>query len=289
MDIESKLLDLGYQVISVCTTGEEEVRKTTELHPDLILMDIVLKGKMDGIEAAQKIRMLDNNAIIFVTANNDDETLQRAKITEPYAYIQKPVSSRELHVAVEVALYKHAAQKEISTQLQQLTAMCMVDKAILNNHDPRQALRVALHQITFQLELDAAAVLLCDPISFTFNFFEGYGFRSPTYRNLCMSLGNDFSTIFSHPEQFEINQDILSSGNESRLDYDNEENFISYIVMPLYSKDKLKGILEVFRRSPIDAKPEWVEFLKALANQAAVAIDNASMLDELNTANLMIM
>ena len=139
MDIEDKLKALGYQVVSICTTGEEAVQTALELHPDLILMDIYLKGKMDGIGAAEIIRAQESIAVIYLTASNDEATLERAKITEPYAYIEKPISSRELHIAVEVAIYKHTAEREISTQLQQITAMCMVEAAILNNHDPHHA------------------------------------------------------------------------------------------------------------------------------------------------------
>ena len=286
MDIESKLKELGYQVVSICTTGEEAVHRALDLHPDLILMDIYLNGKMDGIEAAQEIRAHESIAMIYVTASNDDVTLQRAKITEPYGYIQKPVSSRELHIAVEVAIYKHAVQREISIQLQHVTAMCMVDEAILNNHDPHQTLRVALHQIAFQLDLDAAAVLLFSPFSRSLEFFEGYGFRTASFREMCVNLGKEFVSGPFQARQIEQVEDLAKDQKKTSLDRTNGEGFIGYIVLPLYCKDQLKGILEVFRRSPLEAGPEWLDFLKALANQAAVAIDNASMVEELRTTNL---
>lgn len=286
IDIEDKLKELDYEVVSICNTGEEAVQKALTLHPDLILMDIYLEGKMDGIEAAQVIRAQESIATIYVTASSDDKTLRRAMITEPYAYIQKPVSSRELHIAVEVAIYKHAIQKELSTQLQHMTAMCMVDEAILNNHDTHHALRVALHQITFQLNLDAAAVLLYSPSTHDLEFFEGYGFRSTSFRDLCLRLGEGLAGRSSQYGYMEQMGNLSLEQAVSDRDQMNGEGFVGYVIVPLYSKDKLKGALEVFHRTPLVADSEWLDFLKAMANQAAVAVDNASMMEELRMANL---
>jgi CheY-like chemotaxis protein len=171
MDLESRLIELGYQVLANCATGEEAVQQALKLHPDLILMDITLKGEKDGIEAAEEIRAHESIAVIYLSESSDEATFQRAKLTEPYAYLQKPISSQELHFAIDVAVYKHALHQGVSDQLQLLTAMCMVDEAILNSHDPHHALRVALHQITFQLDLDASAVLLFDPSNHSLEYF----------------------------------------------------------------------------------------------------------------------
>jgi putative nucleotidyltransferase with HDIG domain len=285
-DVQQKLGELGHQVIAVCDSGELAVQKALELKPDLILMDIYLAGEMDGIEAARIIRARQSVAVIYLTAASNEETLQRAMITEPFAYVQKPVSSRELHVVVDVALYKHSVQKEVSTQLEHLTAMCMVDEAILNNHDPHHALRVALHQITFQLNLDAAAILLFNPFTRSLEFFEGYGFKSSYFRGTCLRLGEEFIGRAFLKDQIEQVEDVSALQYKSGLDHLNSEGFIGYVILPLYSKDHLKGILEVFRRSPLETDSDWLDFLKAMANQAAVAMDNASLMEELRTANL---
>ena len=286
LDIESKLTEFGYQVAAICATGEDAVQQALKLHPDLILMDIYLKGKMDGIEAAQKIRAHESVAVIYLTDASDEAIFQRAKIAEPYGFFKKPISSQQLHFAIDVAVYRHTVHQEVSAQLQLLTAMCMVDEAILNNHDPHHALRVALHQITFQLDLDAAAVLLFSPFSRSLEFFEGYGFRTASFREMCVNLGKEYVGGPLQERQIEQVEDLAKDQKKTGLDRTNGEGFIGYIVLPLYCKDQLKGILEVFRRSPLEAGPEWLDFLKALANQAAVAIDNASMVEELRTTNL---
>ncbi len=98
---------LGYEVVSAVASGEEALAKAEETRPDLVLMDIRLEGEMDGIEAAGLITSRFDIPIIFVTAYADRNVLAKAKIAEPYGYLIKPLSKRELHSAVEIALYKH--------------------------------------------------------------------------------------------------------------------------------------------------------------------------------------
>jgi CheY-like chemotaxis protein len=109
-DILSMLKDLGYLVAAVASSGEEAIEKAAIKRPDVVLMDIVLKGEVDGVQAAQEIRTRFQIPVIYLTAYADEETLQRAKLTEPFGYILKPFEERELHVAIELALYRHRNQ-----------------------------------------------------------------------------------------------------------------------------------------------------------------------------------
>ena len=102
----------GYEVVSVVTSGEKAVLSCLEYRPDLILMDISLKGEMDGIEAAAHIRSEVDIPVIFLTAYADDDKLERAKVIEPFGYLIKPFSDKELKVAMEMALYKAAVDKD---------------------------------------------------------------------------------------------------------------------------------------------------------------------------------
>ena len=113
LDIQNMSRRLGYEVPVVVSSGEAAIKKAAETHPDLVLMDIRLKGDMDGIEAAEQIRGRFNIPVVYLTAYADDETLQRAKITEPYGYILKPFDERELHTAIEIALHKHKLEREL--------------------------------------------------------------------------------------------------------------------------------------------------------------------------------
>ncbi len=107
IDIQSRLKSLGYEVVGAAVSGEEAIEKAALHRPDLVLMDIMLDGKLDGIAAAETIRRRLNIAVIFLTAHADANTLQRAKVTEPFGYILKPFEERELHGHIEIALYKH--------------------------------------------------------------------------------------------------------------------------------------------------------------------------------------
>jgi len=106
MDLKQKLINLGFEVPAIISNGEDAVNTAAELRPDVVLMDIVLQGKMDGIHAAQKISSLDI-PVVFLTAYSDDKTLQRAKATNPYGYITKPYHDKELQLVLETTIQKH--------------------------------------------------------------------------------------------------------------------------------------------------------------------------------------
>jgi signal transduction histidine kinase len=112
LDMRMRLEAMGYRVIDVVDTGSLAIERATTLEPDLVLMDIKLKGDQDGIEVAGQLREHAEIPVIFVTAFTDERTLQRAKHASPYGYIVKPFHERELRIAIELALYKH--QYELS-------------------------------------------------------------------------------------------------------------------------------------------------------------------------------
>ena len=115
MLIKRKLQNWGYEVVDWVDTGEDAIKNAKKLQPDLILMDIVLKGNMDGIEAAQIIREDMDIPIIYLTAYSNDEVLDRARATEPYGYILKPFREGEVNANIKMALYKHSSKKENKT------------------------------------------------------------------------------------------------------------------------------------------------------------------------------
>ncbi len=112
LDIKRTLESFGYEVPYIASKGEEAAEKALEIIPDLILMDIVLKGEIDGIEAISKIKEL-NIPFIYLTAHSEESTIERAKLTEPAGYIIKPYDSTELKYAIELAIYKKKMEKEL--------------------------------------------------------------------------------------------------------------------------------------------------------------------------------
>ncbi len=111
-DLKQQLEDLGYEVIGISGTGEDALKKTREKSPDLILMDIIITGDVDGIETAKQIKEQYSIPFIYLTAYYDDEILERASLTQPAGYIIKPFNNVGIHAAIQMALYQQKKLKE---------------------------------------------------------------------------------------------------------------------------------------------------------------------------------
>jgi PAS domain S-box-containing protein len=121
LDIQNQLSSLGYIVSAVVGTGEEAVRVARREPPDLVLMDICLRGEMDGIRAAGIIRDELDLPVIYLTAYDDEATLRRARVTAPFGYLLKPFEERQLHTSIEMALYRHALERKVKESEQWLS------------------------------------------------------------------------------------------------------------------------------------------------------------------------
>ncbi|WP_319506193.1 response regulator [uncultured Methanolobus sp.] len=113
LNIKKKLKSFGYTVPAIVATGEEAIKMAEITFPDLVLMDVRLKGDMNGVEAAGEIRKNFDIPVIYLTAYSDDEVLEKAKKTEPYGYIVKPFKANDLRSNIEIALYKHKMEKDM--------------------------------------------------------------------------------------------------------------------------------------------------------------------------------
>ncbi len=112
-DIQRRLELLGYEVIGSVSTGDEAVQKTLELNPDLVFIDIALRGSMNGIQAAQTILARSDVAVVFATANSDRETLERAKEVSPSGFVLKPFDDKEIKLTIDAALSRSAAERAL--------------------------------------------------------------------------------------------------------------------------------------------------------------------------------
>jgi len=110
----------GYEVVAILSSAEAALEQFSILAPELVLMDIVLEGELDGIEGAQLIRERYNIPVLYLTVYSDDNFTSRAKVTEPYAYILKPFNERELLLTIEMALYRHRIEQQLVTSLEHL-------------------------------------------------------------------------------------------------------------------------------------------------------------------------
>ena len=115
LDLKTSLEAMGHSVLAVVDSGEAAVETASARRPDLVIMDIRLSGEMDGVEAAVKIREEagERTAVLFLSAFDDEKTVQRAKVCDPFGYILKPFENRELRIAIELALYKAEAEARL--------------------------------------------------------------------------------------------------------------------------------------------------------------------------------
>ncbi|HUJ17990.1 MAG TPA: response regulator [Nitrospirota bacterium] len=111
-DLKNRITHFGYEVIDAVSSGEAAIARVAAQNPDIVLMDIMLNGVLDGIKTAEVIRKRFSIPVIYLTAFSEEKIFQEAKITEPYGYVIKPCNDRELHIAIEVALYKHKVDSE---------------------------------------------------------------------------------------------------------------------------------------------------------------------------------
>lgn len=138
-DIQCTLARLGYKVPATATSGEEAVRKAGEIQPDLVVMDIVLRGAMDGVETARELRTRFDVPVVYLTAYADDHTLQRAKDTAPAGYLLKPFQPSELRPTIEMALHRARLERHVKESLRWLatTVRCVEDGVVTTNGEGR--------------------------------------------------------------------------------------------------------------------------------------------------------
>ena len=182
------------------------------------------------------------------------------------------------------------ADERIQRQIERLNALRMIDLAITGSTDLNVTLDVVLQQVTSQLRVDATAVLLLNPHTQTLQYAAGRGFRTRGVERTRLGLGDRFAgkatlerTLISVPDLSAV------PPPPALAKFMKTERFVSYIAMPLIAKGETKGMLEVFHRSPLDPDQEWLSFLEALARQSAIAIDNATLFDDLQRSNIDLM
>ncbi len=156
--IANQLNQLGYMVTGKASSGAVAIALALETKPQLVLMDIILKGDMDGITAAARIREQLDIPVVFLTAYADDKTLQRAKLTQPFGYVVKPFTSKDLKIAVEIGLLKHQLEQDLRENRDRLATLLnsMSDAVIATNEQAKVTfMNPAAELITGWKQVDA--------------------------------------------------------------------------------------------------------------------------------------
>ena len=179
------------------------------------------------------------------------------------------------------------SEKRIQRQVLRFEALRKIDIAITASLDQRVTFDILLDQVTTHLGVDAADVLIYNPSSHMLEFASGRGFRTAVLQHTRLKLGEGYAgTAALDRRTIHIPNLNSSLGELGRAAYILDEGFSTYFCVPLIAKGLVKGILEIFHRSPLQPDGEWLDFLDALAGQAAIALDNATLFNELQRSNM---
>jgi HD-GYP domain-containing protein (c-di-GMP phosphodiesterase class II) len=175
---------------------------------------------------------------------------------------------------------------QLEQQLKRLTALREIDLVITASLDLKTTLQLFLQHVLEQLQVEAAAVLLFQPATQSLRYVAGLGFRGTNIRTTNLKIGAGLAGQVALERQPLLVSDLKNSQTSlAQAGLFVSENFQAYCGYPLIAKGQLKGVLEVFRRSPLNVKEDWLDFLEALGRQAAIAIDNAQLFDHLQRSN----
>ncbi len=205
---------------------------------------------------------------------------------------KRPIDEREITFFASIADIAASAIHRITTyeqterRLRQTQALYAIDMTISSSLDLKSTLNVVLDEVRSQLRVDAAVILLLDPATKMLEYAAGEGFRSKAVEGIRVHLGAEGAgRVALERRMIEIPnladdphpwlRPLLLAGEE----------FVAYFGAPLIAKGQVKGVLEIFHRSPLSPEPEWTEFLRALALQAAIAVDNTQLFDRLQRSN----
>lgn len=177
-------------------------------------------------------------------------------------------------------------EEKMNSQVHRLAALRDIDMAITASLDLRITLQIILDKVSSQLDIDAVALFLLNEHTQLLEYAAGRGFRKPLQKQMRLNLGDSLAGRTARERSVLIIPDLsqapsLFSQNPMMAG----EGFVTYYGVPLITKGMVKGILEIYQRSPLPSDPDWLGFLEALANQAAIAIDNARLFEDLQRSN----
>ena len=212
-------------------------------------------------------------------------TMRQAGAQRWYEARLVPAANNQMVVVVRDATRHKQAEEKFNSQLKRIAALRAIDLAISSSLDLHLALSVVLSQVTAQLVVDAADILLLNPQN-SLEFTAGVGFRTEALMHTHLQLGEGYAGMAALQQKMVQVQD-LQHGKTGFLSSPTfrEEGFRCYFGVPLVAKGRVRGVLEVFHRAPLSPDADWMEFLETLAGEAAIAVENAVLLKELQRTN----
>ncbi|HET6261887.1 MAG TPA: HD domain-containing phosphohydrolase, partial [Chloroflexia bacterium] len=203
------------------------------------------------------------------------------KLTEQALFLMQGIADQATQAIVNARLFTDAQRR-----LDFVQALHSIDLAISSSHDSRITLEIILDKVLDQLQVDAADLLLLDPHSHMLEYAAGCGYRTDNARRTRLRIGEPFAGVAALERRNVYVPDLRVEADSACAPLVKTEDFISLMCVPLVAKGRVLGVLRVFQRSLLDPDKEWVNYLEGLAGQAAIAIDNAKLFDDLQRSNV---
>jgi putative nucleotidyltransferase with HDIG domain len=251
------------------------------------LPDLQTYSNLPNIE---EFRRLNLRSLAFVILEYEHETIGTLTaitvgdirtFTKEELLLLQGLADQAALAIINTRLYRDAQRR-----LENLQALRAIDVAIATNHVLREALEVVLTKVTEQLVVDAAVILLLDETKGQLEFGSSRGFRTSMLRYTSLRVGEGMAGRAAQQQRIiripDMRQDPQTFINAYTLE---KEGFVCYFAVPLISQGIVKGVLEIFHRALLDPNKEWLDFLEALAGQAAIAIENTTLFEDLQRTN----
>jgi len=277
--IEERLAALGYRVVGRSDTGEGALELACAERPDLFLMEIRLRGEMDGVEAALQIRRRYGIPVIFLTADSDDQTLERAKTAEPYGLILKPCDDRELRSAIEIALYKQSAEREIILLNRLYDVLRQVNQAVVRTRSRQELFDAVCRLLVERAGIDMAWIGLVDPAGSRITPVARFGARtdlleSAEFRTDAGPEGDGNPGKAARTGEHYICHDCCAQQCRYPLDWrPSSFGFASCGSFPIRFRGAVHAVLTLFIRQEGFFQERETELLDEVARDLSFALD----------------
>ncbi len=256
-DLRITLINLGYNVTGLYTEGQSIIDEIDNISADLILMDIMLNGNLSGIETSEIIQQKHAIPIIYVTAYANTKILQQVKKTNPFGYIVKPFEERELHATIELAFSRENEENFRKLQFRNQERLLEASLAISSVSKYNDVIEQIIKQTTLLLNSS----------------------------NTLMYTYNEFDDVYINPKTEDTNDDnydIIDNTLKLKKIFTTQKDPYFFISIPLFIEDRIEAII-ISIRSSVQFDPIEITMINTFANHAKLALNNASIMHELNT------
>lgn len=269
---------LNYEVGGMVATGEEAVQAALSIKPDIILMDVMLRGNLSGLEAAEQIRLKAQIPVIYVTANSDDKMLDQVKQTQPYGYLTKPIRDKELHAAIEMALYKSQSDRTVSHLNEVLRVIRDISHLTSRERDPLKLLNEAASLLVRTRGYIHAWIALAEPPHHVLRPVASVGSVSVPVPGLTDSGPGATETLPARAQRTglpvvcrNIDSDPLSaSWRETAM----QKGIAASVAIPLKRPGRIMGVLLVCSDRAETFNSEELDVLEELCRDLTLALQS---------------